>query len=141
MTVFCKGSKDRFMPLPLTVVDALRSYLRLERPTDCGHQRLFVVLQGKRRGIPMTADGLRNLFRYRRVKLNLSRANPHRWRHTFGADMARAGVRLPTLQKMMGHANSSSTLLYVNLSMADISNAYQQAMAEIEKRYDQQDEE
>ena len=54
--------------------------------------------------------------------------------------MARAGVRLPTLQKMMGHSSSSSTLQYVNLSMADIADAYRQAVAEIEKRYEQRRE-
>jgi site-specific recombinase XerD len=132
-----KGSKDRFLPMPLTVLDALGSYLRLERPKDCAHQRLFVVLQGNRRGQPMTPAGLRSLFRYRRSKLHVAKANPHRLRHTFGSDMARAGVRLPTLQKMMGHSSSSSTLQYINLSMADIADAYQQAMAEIEKRYEE----
>ena len=132
-----KGNKDRFLPMPRTVVDALTSYLRLERPRDCGHERLFVVLQGNRRGRPMTAAGLRNLFRYRRSKLNVAKANPHRFRHTFGTDMARAGVRLPTLQKMMGHTSSDSTLQYVNLSMADVADAYRQAVAEIQKRYEE----
>lgn len=135
-----KGGKDRSMPMPQTVLDALGSYLRLERPKDCGHQRLFVVLQGERRGRPMTPAGLRNLFRYRRTKLNVTKANPHRFRHTFGADMARAGVRLPTLQKMMGHSSSSSTLQYINLSMADIADAYRQAVVEIQKRYQQRSE-
>lgn len=62
----------------------------------------FVVLKGKQRGHPMTSDGLRSLLRYRRRNTELSNANAHRFRHTFGADMARAGVRLPILQRMMG---------------------------------------
>lgn len=140
LRVHGKGSKDRFLPMPQTVIDALVSYLRLERPKDCGHERLFVVLQGNRRGSAMTAAGLRNFFRYRRSKLNITKANPHRFRHTFGTDMARAGVRLPTLQKMMGHTSSSSTLQYINLSMADIADAYRQAVAEIQKRYEQRRE-
>ena len=35
--------------------------------------------------------------------------------------MARAGVRLPILQRMMGHADAATTLHYIRLSMADIA--------------------
>jgi integrase len=83
----------------------------------------------------MTRSGLRRVFRTRRMLTALSHANPHRFRHTFGADMARAGVRLPVLQKMMGHAEPETTLQYINLSMADIAAAYRKAMAVIERRY------
>jgi site-specific recombinase XerD len=31
-------------------------------------------------------------------------ANPHRYRHTFGSDMICAGVSLPALQRLVGHA-------------------------------------
>jgi len=49
--------------------------------------------------------------------------------------MARAGVHLPVLQKMMGHANSATTLQYVNLSMNDIVDEYQRAINLIQQRY------
>lgn len=83
----------------------------------------------------MTAAGLRSLFRHRRLDPELLRANPHRFRHTFGADMARAGVRLPVLQKMMGHADSVTTLRYIQLSMADIAAEYERAVRAIRARY------
>jgi integrase/recombinase XerC len=96
---------------------------------------LFVVLQGNKLGHPMTTDGLRSLFRHRRKNDDIKTANPHRLRHTFGADMARSGVRLPILQKMMGHADSKTTLQYINLSMVDIANEFNRASKEINKRY------
>ena len=83
----------------------------------------------------MTATGLRSLFRHRRLASLLASANAHRFRHTFGTDMARAGVRLPVLQKMMGHADTKTTLQYIRLSMSDIADEYQRAVAEIDKRY------
>jgi integrase len=135
-----KGNKQRVLPLPQLLVDLLGDYLRLERPGKCSSDRLFVVLQGKRRGKPMTACGLRSLLRYRRCcQPSITNANAHRFRHTFGTDMARASVRLPVLQKIMGHADSSTTLQYVNLSMADIAEQYQRAIDEIHKRYKTQD--
>ncbi len=130
-----KGGKERVLPLPQTLMQTLHGYLRLERPRCCCCPELFVVLQGQRRGKPMTRAGLRSLFRHRRLDPAIANANPHRFRHTFGADMARAGVRLAVLQKMMGHDDPAMTLQYINLSMADIAAEFGRAMAHIERRY------
>ena len=83
----------------------------------------------------MTSAGLRSLFRQRRRDHAIARANPHRFRHTFGADMARAGVRVPILQRMMGHADGITTLQYIHLSMADIADEHRRAVDELQRRY------
>ena len=130
-----KGERDRVLPLPHVLARALRQYLQLERPRQCAESRLFVVLQGMHRGRPMTATGLRSLFRHRRRRAALVMANAHRFRHTFGTDMARAGVHLPILQQMMGHADLKTTLQYVRLSMADIANEFRRALTKLAGRY------
>ena len=130
-----KGQRDRVLPLPQVVARSIADYVRWERPADSATQRLFVVLQGRQRGRPMTAAGLRSLFRQRRRDHAIARANPHRFRHTFGADMARSGVRLPILQRMMGHADGSTTLQYIHLSMADIADEYRRVVEELQRRY------
>jgi len=133
-----KGSKERSLPLPEMVVGSLSSYLRLERPARCSCKELFVVLQGRGYGQPMTVAGLRSLFRYRRcTQQSIANANPHRFRHTFGSDMARCGVRLPVLQRMMGHCRPETTLQYINLSLADVADELRRAMAQLQKRYQQ----
>jgi site-specific recombinase XerD len=129
-----KGNRERALPLPELGLATIRDYLRVERPR-CKSTRLFVVLQGAGRGQPMTAAGLRSLFRHRRGRGPLARANPHRFRHTFGADMARSGMRLPILQRLMGHADSRTTLAYINLSMTDIALEYRRAVDAIKRRY------
>jgi integrase/recombinase XerD len=65
----------------------------------------------------------------------LAMANAHRFRHTFGADMARAGVRLPILQQMMGHADLKTTMLYIRLSMADVAEEFRRASSKLDGRY------
>lgn len=131
-----KGGRERVIPLPETLAQALRQYIALERPSpSSSHAFLFVVLQGPRRGSPLTAAGLRSLFRHRRQLALLASANAHRFRHTFGTDMARAGVRLPVLQRMMGHADAKTTLQYIQLSMTDIAEEYRRAMRALDKRY------
>lgn len=131
-----KGNRERALPLPNVLIAVISDYLRLERPARALTGHLFVVLQGRRRGHPMTPAGLRNLFRHRRQSnKKIRNANAHRFRHTFGTDMARAGVRLPILQRMMGHADGKTTLQYINLSLADVAAEYTRAIAVIEKRY------
>ena len=134
--VLGKGNKERIVPLADLASASIEQYLIHERPRDCVEDALFVCLQGKRRGRAMMPSGLRSLFRGRRRKPALADANPHRFRHTFGADMARSGLSLSVLQKLMGHENHETTLGYINLSLADISDAFHVASAEIHKRYD-----
>lgn len=130
-----KGQRDRVLPLTDVLSRVLESYTKFERPTRTAEKRLFLVLQGPRRGRPMTPAGLRNLFRHRRRRPSLAAANAHRFRHTFGTDMARAGVRLPILQRMMGHADMKTTLQYIELSLVDVADEYRRAISSIEGRY------
>jgi integrase/recombinase XerC len=133
--VMGKGNKERSIPLPTLLIDLLHRYLSLERPRRCVTDRLFVVMQGRRRGQAMTRAALRRIFRSRRKRARLANANPHRLRHTFGADMARSGVRLPILQRMMGHAYAETTLQYVNVSLTDVAAEFHRAVKMLETRY------
>jgi site-specific recombinase XerD len=123
-----KGNKQRLLPLPSDLLDALETYLRLERPSTASSS-LFVCLKGPHRGQPMTAPGLRALFRHHRATSQVSSANPHRFRHTFGADMVRNGISLPALQHLMGHSQIRTTMRYVQLSPRDVWDQYARAMA------------
>ena len=83
----------------------------------------------------MTAAGLRNLFRYRRKKTGIQKANPHRFRHTFGSRMAAENVSLPVLQRLMGHADLATTLHYIHLSTTELAGEFQRAMTKIQEEY------
>lgn len=123
-----KGAKIRLMPVPPETVRMLRSYLQTERPIT-GFPHLFVSWKGVARGKPMTPAGLRSLFRHHREESGVPRGNPHRLRHTFGADMIRAGVSLPALMRLMGHTRIQTTLLYIQLSPQDVYAEYAQAVS------------
>ncbi len=137
LRVHGKGNKERMLPLPETLAVLIEKYLRMERPAQgCGDE-LLVVLQGANRGRRLTASGVRSLFRQRRHSPDLKNANAHRLRHTFGASMARSGVKLPVLQRLMGHSDPLVTLQYIQLSMVDVVDEYHAAIRMIESRYDQ----
>ena len=78
----------------------------------------------------MTPAGLRSLFRYHRRTTGIKLANPHRFRHTFASDMVRAGVSLPALMRLMGHADIQTTLLYVQVTPQDVYLQYARAVAQ-----------
>jgi len=124
-----KGNKLRFLPLAPETTQLLDHYLRLERPNPCT-DALFVSLKGSSRGARMTAAGLRSLFRYHRQTTGIRLANPHRFRHTFGSDMVRAGVSLPALMQLMGHSDIQTTLLYVQVTPQEVFLQYARAVAQ-----------
>jgi integrase/recombinase XerD len=129
MRVLGKGNRWRVLPLPAETIDVLQNYLCLERPLT-NSSCLFVSLKGPRRGHPTTAAGLRSLFRHHRLCSKVPQANPHRLRHTFGSDMARAGISLPALMHLMGHAHIHTTMLYVQLAPQDVWREYARAIAQ-----------
>lgn len=121
--VLGKGGKKRLLPLPGELIEVLQNYLRLERPLT-NSPYLFLSLKGRQRGRPMTSAGLRALFRHHRMSSQIPRANPHRFRHTFGVDMVRDGISLPALQHLMGHSQIQTTMLYVQLAPQDVWREY-----------------
>jgi site-specific recombinase XerD len=128
MRVSGKGNRQRILPLPEEIRDVLEKYLLLERP-QTNSSAVFVCLKGPHRGQPLTAAGLRALFRHHRRATQTLQANPHRLRHTFGADMVRDGISLPALQQLMGHAQIRTTMLYVRLAPQDVWREYRHAVA------------
>jgi len=122
-----KGNRERLLPLDSQTIKLIESYLSVERPktNSCS---VFVVLKGPNRGKPLTPAGLRTVFRHHRRRSSVSNANPHRFRHTFGADMVRAGVSLPALMKLMGHSDIHTTMLYVQLSPRDVWREFHRAI-------------
>jgi len=127
--VLGKGNKVRVLPLTPESLDLLDYYLRLERPRNCG-PALFVSLKGPARGHRMTPAGLRSLFRYHRKTTGVAQANPHRFRHTFASDMIRAGISLPALMQLMGHAHIQTTLVYVQITPREVWEQYARAVAQ-----------
>ena len=122
-----KGRKERIMPLAEAVAATLHLYGQMERPTSFS-KAVFLVLKGQRRGKALSMDGLRRIFRYHRSKSGIAQANPHRFRHSFGANMTRCRVPLLVLARMMGHSSPHTTMRYVEIEDHELRAHYQQAL-------------
>ncbi len=107
----------------------LAAYLREERPAACRTPECFVVLRGPTAGQPLTEAGLRRIFRTHRLASGALRVRPHRLRHTYGTELACAGIDLLALRELMGHANPETTAAYVHLSPETLAAEYARARA------------
>jgi hypothetical protein len=101
-----KGDKERRVPVDREVCALVQSYVLGERP-DSQQRALFLVAKGPTRGWPLSAAGLRTIFRYHRQSAGVPAGNPHALRHKFGTALAEAGVGLPAMQALL--ATSTST--------------------------------
>jgi site-specific recombinase XerD len=111
-----KGGKERVVPVDDVFFTECGAYLRAERPAGCRSLECFVVLHGPTRGRAMTEAGLRKVFRTHRARSGATRVRPHRLRHTYGTELAAAGIDLLALRELMGHASPETTARYVHLS-------------------------
>lgn len=114
--VMGKGGKERVVPIDDVFFTECAAYLRSERPPRCRTAECFVVLRGPTRGQAMTEAGLRKMFRTHRARSGAIRVRPHRLRHTYGTELATAGIDLLVLRELMGHASPETTARYVHLS-------------------------
>jgi site-specific recombinase XerD len=93
-----KGVKQRIVPIDGAFFGEVRAYLDRERPRGLSTPECFVVLRGPTTGQAMTEAGLRKIFRIHRARTGAIRVRPHRLRHTFGTDLASAGIDLLVLR-------------------------------------------
>jgi integrase len=78
-----------------------------------------------------------NAYRWNLTKLTAhipttERIYPHRLRHSFATQMARAGMPVPALMKLLGHQTPKMTMRYVEVAGVDLRRAYDQALHQIQ---------
>jgi site-specific recombinase XerD len=127
--VMGKGGRERVVPIDDVFFSECAAYLRAERPAGCRTAECFVVLRGPTRGRPMTEAGLRKVFRTHRARSGATRVRPHRLRHTYGTELAAAGIDLLALRELMGHASPETTARYVHLSSDTLAAEFAAARA------------
>jgi integrase/recombinase XerC len=129
LRVVGKGGRERVVPVDRAFFAELAGYLQRERPPGCAAPECFVVLRGPTTGWPLSEAGLRKIFRVHRARSGATRVRPHRLRHTYGTELAAAGIDLLVLRELMGHASPETTAGYVHLSAETLAAEYAKARA------------
>jgi site-specific recombinase XerD len=105
-----KGAVDRLVPLAPRLLQELRAYWRAHRPATW-------LFPGRKPGRHITGNVIGRSFHtlVRQVGLH-KRCSLHTLRHSYATHLLEAGVDLPTLKTLLGHASLNSTALYLHVS-------------------------
>ncbi len=114
-----KEGQERVLPLYDRTTKALELYLqkgRLQLVRDSEEQALFLNHRGQR----LTRQGLWLIIKDYVEKTGIdAEVTPHTLRHSFATHMLKEGANLHEIQKLLGHANISTTQIYTQLSGQD----------------------
>ena len=122
-----KGGHHRVVPAANRFFDALGAYLYDERPETARTDRVFVVLKGPRRGLPLSAEGLDEILEGARRRAGLGHATCHELRHTCLTRLREAGMALEAVQAQAGHLSIESTRVYLHLANDWLATEYRRA--------------
>ena len=121
-----KGGHHRVVPAANRFFGALGDYLHDERPAG-RTDRVFVVLKGPRRGLPLSAEGLDEILAGARKRAGLEHATCHELRHTCLTRLREAGMALEAVQAQAGHRIIESTRVYLHLANDWLAEQYLRA--------------
>jgi integrase/recombinase XerD len=129
-TVRCvgKGTKERVMPLYPKAIESLRDYLENGRSALLGNNRQERTLFLNPRGEQLTRQGLWLIIKGYAREIELEdRVTPHTLRHSFATHMLDGGAGLREVQRLLGHANISTTQIYTHVSRDRLRQVYDEA--------------
>lgn len=128
-TIYCigKGDRERVVPIYDHAAQILSNYLIGGRPhlvRSQDEQALFLNHRGER----LTRQGLWLIIKHYVDAIGIeSEVTPHTLRHSFATHMLHGGAKLRDVQKLLGHANISTTQVYTQVTRDHLREAYNEA--------------
>ncbi|MBN2729017.1 MAG: tyrosine-type recombinase/integrase [Bacteroidales bacterium] len=113
-----KYKKDRVVPLAEAMAVGLRRYLAAENP----HVWLF---NGKEADGRYSVRGLSWVMRENLKKTSITKSvNLHSLRYSYATHLLEQGVNIVTLKELLGHADITTTMIYLHVAQCDLVKAH-----------------
>jgi integrase/recombinase XerC len=116
-----KGNKRRMVPLTEASVMAMQSYLHV-RPASTD-RAFFLSNRSARLGLRQVWKIVKDYA----AQSGVDRATTHAMRHSFATHFIEGGGDVSSLQRLLGHANISTTQIYIDQSIAHLKKAFDAA--------------
>ena len=120
-----KGRKDRVVPLGKHAVRSLREYIAKVRPKCTKKNQQIRNLLVDRYGKGLSKEVVSIMIRTYARQAGLDKqVSAHIFRHTFATELVKNGADIVAVQKMLGHANLSTTQIYIRALQLDLKKAH-----------------
>ena len=113
--VYGKGEKERYVYLNAKAIVSLEEYLRIRKDTNAP---LFVTC--RKPYSRLTKSGIQVSVRELGKSLGIPEVHPHRFRRTAATLALNRGMPIEQVQKMLGHNNIETTLIYAQAAQENV---------------------
>ncbi|MFC2108519.1 tyrosine-type recombinase/integrase [Candidatus Bipolaricaulota bacterium] len=116
-----KGAKDRVLWVGSHDLLLLRQWKERQAATAAGFSgHVFTTLDGK----PVSGRYVQQMVKRYAVKAEIEKnIHPHTLRHTFATDLHRESRNIRLVQKVLGHADLSTTMIYTHVHDEEVATA------------------
>ena len=114
-----KAGKDRYLPLAESLLEQLRVYWLIHRPSD-------FLFAGKKLHKAIAARTVRSICHQAAEKAGITKTvTPHTLRHSFATHHLEAGTDIKTIQMWLGHRSLITTSIYLHIATGSRKNRSQ----------------
>jgi site-specific recombinase XerD len=110
-----KGKKDRYVNLPLSILEQLRVYFKEYKPKKYLFEGQYGDQYSTRSAHQVFKDALK------KAKINKG-VGIHGLRHSFATHLLEAGTDVTFIQQLLGHNDLTTTMRYTHVSKQSIKN-------------------
>lgn len=111
-----KGKKDRVAPIGDKLIESLREYYKLYKPTTW-------LFEGQKVGLKYSEESLAKVLKQSVAKTKISKPVTLHWlRHSYATHLLESGTDLRYIQELLGHSSSRTTEIYTHVSTKNIQN-------------------
>ncbi|EJT6154949.1 tyrosine-type recombinase/integrase [Clostridium perfringens] len=122
-----KGKKDRILWINEDMLNILRNW-KIEQSNKYGVVDLVFCSRNKKR---LDDKGIRKMIETYSIKAGINKhITPHTLRHTYATDLLRETKNIRLVQKALGHADLSTTMIYTHI----VDDEYEDALKNFRNR-------
>ena len=115
-----KGAKDRTLWVAEADIDRLRSWRERQATTCDPCEHAFTTLEGK----PLGHRYVQRMVKRYAAKAGIAKnISPHTLRHSFATDLYRETSKIRLVQKVLGHSDLSTTMIYTHIFDEEVESA------------------